>query len=134
MNFFDSFFKKYNDNFGHLAGDECLKKIAKSLSNCLRRASDMIARYGGEEFIVILPNTNSQHAKVTATELKKTIEELNIQHPDGINNIVTVSIGLATATPNGEASATELIQHADQALYDAKENGRNKIVIFDKNQ
>ena len=128
------YFKKYNDHFGHLGGDECLKKIAKTLSDSLRRASDMIARYGGEEFIVILPNTNSQHAKVTADTLKKSIEDLRLEHPDGINKIVTLSIGLSTATPNGEASATELIQNADQALYDAKENGRNQIVIFDKNQ
>lgn len=123
------FFKAYNDNYGHQAGDECLKKIAALLQETLTRTGDILARYGGEEFVVILPETNSDGAKAVAEKLRKKVESAKIPHAvSTINDYVTISLGTATAVPIRKQS-DKLIAAADDALYKAKKNGRNRFEI-----
>lgn len=121
-------FKLYNDNYGHLAGDECLKKIALQLQRNAKRPGDLAARYGGEEFIIILPKTNLQGALAVAREIHTAVNGLAIPHAySPVSNNVTVSLGVATAVPARGNCHQELIKAADQALYRAKQNGRNQI-------
>lgn len=122
------YFKLYNDTYGHQGGDACLKSIAACLKPLLERPGEVLARYGGEEFIVLLPNTDSDGARLAADSVKKQIEELRIPHKASkVNDCVTVSIGVATmiATPGFERN--EMVEHADKALYQAKLAGRNRI-------
>jgi diguanylate cyclase (GGDEF)-like protein len=122
------FFKEYNDNYGHLAGDDCLKLVAQTLESSVRRAGDLVARYGGEEFVVLLPETNLDGAIVVADTLKKEIEALNITHAfSEVADKVSVSMGVTSSSPHVESSQETLIKAADEALYKAKENGRNQI-------
>lgn len=124
------YFKQYNDTYGHLEGDECLKNIASCLKESLHRPSDLLARYGGEEFIMVLPNT--QNALSFAKNILKNIENLEILHKSSnISKFVTVSIGIVTVIPKRDSSALEFLQKADDALYEAKANGRNKAVYHD---
>ena len=125
------FFKAYNDNYGHQAGDECLKKIAGLLQKTLSRTGDILARYGGEEFVVILPGTNSEGAKAVAEKLRGKIESAKIPHAvSTINDYVTISLGMATTIPRRKES-DKLIAAADEALYKAKKKGRNRIELAD---
>ena len=127
------FFKKYNDKFGHPAGDECLRHVADAIKKSAQRCSDISARTGGEEFVVIAQNMNSEQMATLALKIRKAISELKIPHAyNGISNYVTVSMGVASMTPSFDNSFTELYQAADDALYRAKENGRNCIVCGDK--
>nr|WP_224095215.1 diguanylate cyclase [Nostoc sp. MS1] len=128
------YFKAYNDNYGHLAGDKCLIQIARAAQSVLKRPTDLIARYGGEEFIVLLPNTNESGATKVAKLIHKSIEELKIPHKrkNGIEDFVTVSLGVASQVPIIRTSPQELINAADQALYKAKEQGRNRWVCAAK--
>ncbi len=120
-------FKDYNDTYGHQAGDECLKRIAQVIEKTVRRPTDFCARYGGEEFAVILPNTPIDGAMHTAEEIRKNIENLNIE-PDHAKTSYTVTISLGVATADHESlSHEELIKKADDALYRAKKNGRNRV-------
>lgn len=122
-------FKKYNDNNGHLAGDECLKLISQTVKKSFRRVGDFVARYGGEELAVLLPSTNLTNACMLAENTRKNVEALQLYYtglPD--NGVVTVSIGVATITPDPGANPQDLINDADKALYQAKTNGRNKVV------
>jgi len=120
------FFKLYNDNYGHPQGDDCLRAVAKQLKNTLKRPSDLIARYGGEEFALILPNTIS--ARTIAENCRKSIESLNIPHEhSSVAKVVTISIGICSVIPTVKMSSRELIETADQALYLAKDNGRNTV-------
>jgi diguanylate cyclase (GGDEF)-like protein/PAS domain S-box-containing protein len=120
-------FKSYNDHFGHLAGDECLKIVAKTIMGLARRAPDLAARWGGEEFIVLLPETNLSEAWIVAENIRSSVQELAIDHPVArAANVVTVSIGVATW---GYEEAHELISRADKALYAAKNKGRNQVEI-----
>ena len=129
------YFKRYNDTYGHQAGDDCLKRIAKALSRTARRSSDLVARYGGEEFIVALPNTEISGAEMVARDIQARVSRLKIAHSDSpINAFVTLSIGIGTTIPDAERTPRHLIECADQALYDAKENGRNRIVLFSESQ
>jgi len=122
------FFKKFNDHFGHQAGDRCLISIAKALLSCVGRPGDMVARYGGEEFIVILPESNIKSAVKVAKKIKKAVKDLKIHHPDSeVNNYVTISMGIASMDKTRVKNHEALIKSADKALYKAKENGRNKI-------
>ncbi|MGM0501757.1 MAG: diguanylate cyclase [Bacillota bacterium] len=122
------FFKEFNDNYGHLAGDDCLKKIAAVLSETLKRSSDFVARYGGEEFVVILPKTKQDEAVAIAEKLRKKIEEQEIRHEDSsVSEYVTVSVGVATVIVSDSLAANEFIDVADKALYQAKNNGRNQV-------
>jgi|GEM_PF-2962761 len=122
------YFKNYNDNFGHLAGDNCLKKIAKTLENTLKRPGDIVTRYGGEEFAAILPDTNLIGARHVADSLCNAIRNLNIIHPYSSYNQLTLSIGLACRRPNNGELPKSLITAADDALYQAKHAGRNRFV------
>ncbi|MDQ7015092.1 MAG: diguanylate cyclase [Gammaproteobacteria bacterium] len=119
------YFKAFNDHYGHLAGDECLIKIATTLASAFRRPADLVARFGGEEFSVILPNSVESYND--AMRCNELIEGLAIPHVKG--KVVTVSIGVASMVPRLDTPATELIKRADQALYAAKSEGRNRVVL-----
>jgi len=122
------FFKKYNDEKGHLAGDICLKKVAKALMQCVKRPGDFVARYGGEEFAVILPNTNIKGANILAERMRKKIESLNlVDNCMGISKLVTISLGTAAVVPSDKTKAEALFKAADKALYMAKREGRNRV-------
>lgn len=119
-------FKKFNDHYGHLAGDSCLKMVAHTLDNTAQRATDLVARYGGEEFAIILPNVAD--AAVVAEKCRTNIEKEEIAHVESdVADHVTVSIGYATITPTVEMRLITLVNSADGALYKAKNTGRNKI-------
>jgi len=123
------YFKQYNDTYGHLAGDECLKRVAKGLSEVAKRNVDLCARYGGEEFALLLPNTNLMQAVMLAEQCLKNIYGLNIQHKNStICDVVTISAGVASIVPDQETQASFLIQAADEALYRAKDQGRNRLI------
>jgi diguanylate cyclase (GGDEF)-like protein/PAS domain S-box-containing protein len=115
-------FKAYNDHYGHLAGDDCLKQVAKVLSDCAHRASDLVARYGGEEFIILLPNTEASGALTLAELMQTEIAALNIPHgASPTQPYVTFSIGIAAITPPTHLSPDAAIAAADHALYQAKQ-------------
>jgi diguanylate cyclase (GGDEF)-like protein len=122
------YFKSYNDANGHLAGDECLKKVAKTLWESVRRPSDLLARYGGEEFAALLPNTEIGGALRLAETMNSRIQAMSVIHPDSrAGNRLTVSIGVASMVPQRNSSQLDLIKAADDALYKAKREGRNCV-------
>ncbi|XDD48927.1 diguanylate cyclase [Leptospira sp. WS92.C1] len=124
-------FKLYNDTYGHQAGDHCLKQVALAIRDCARRAGDLAARYGGEEFAIILPETTESNAVIVSRNILERVEKLSIPHSASkTDSIVTVSIGMATLSPNPENSIVELIERADKALYLAKEEGRNCLRFY----
>jgi diguanylate cyclase (GGDEF)-like protein len=127
-------FKAYNDYYGHQAGDECLRRVAECLSRCARRPLDVTARYGGEEFAVILYDARRSHAEEAARRIRDGIEALGIEHAacPGPLKRLTVSIGVACVEPLPGRSCFGFIQFADEALYAAKERGRDRVVILDK--
>jgi diguanylate cyclase (GGDEF)-like protein/PAS domain S-box-containing protein len=123
------FFKLYNDNYGHQAGDECLKKVAGAISTTACRSTDLAARYGGEEFVVVLPGTDLDGAMIIAERIRNNVNELKIIHEkSNVNDYVTLSLGVAAVIPGHDHIAEDLIVRADQALYEAKESGRNRFV------
>ncbi len=120
-------FKSFNDHYGHLQGDQCLTQIAQQLKSVVQRPRDFVARFGGEEFIVILPSIQPEGLVVVAERLKQAIDHLNITHDySNASNIVTVSMGLAWGEPDKSYLPTEMIAAADEALYSAKDAGRNR--------
>lgn len=122
-------FKLFNDTYGHQAGDDCLKKVAGALKNSAHRPTDLVARFGGEEFAIILAGTDWQGALSVAEQTVENIKELKIPHSTSkTNNFVTISLGVATIFAEFGMSETELIKVADEALYQAKETGRNRII------
>ncbi len=124
------FFKSYNDHFGHQAGDRCLIQVAGALNSALRRPGDLAARYGGEEFAVILPETDEAGAMLIAETIRQRVESLRIPHaPTAGNLFVTVSLGVSTLRPHGGTLANELVSQADAALYQAKNDGRNRVKL-----
>jgi diguanylate cyclase (GGDEF)-like protein len=125
------FFKKYNDHYGHQAGDECLKNVGQVLSVCARRATDFAARYGGEEFVMIAADSNEERACQLAQSVRQSIEALAIPHEQSPMGHVTVSLGVAVVTPLAGQSFETLLRQADEALYRAKNNGRNRIEVAD---
>ncbi len=122
-------FKAYNDNFGHLSGDECLKAIADSIHDGIMRVSDCAFRYGGEEFAILLSGSDGKEALHVAHSIKDVIFRSRLPRNDNHGDYVTVSIGLSTIYPRSGDSADELIKQADAAMYRAKENGRNRICV-----
>ncbi|MDM5113848.1 GGDEF domain-containing protein [Aeromonas salmonicida] len=122
-------FKQFNDHYGHLAGDSCLRALAQALSQSGRRAGELVARYGGEEFVILLPSMNMQTAFATAQHLHRLILTLALPRADSPLGIVTVSFGVASLQPSTTQSAIELVQQADAALYHAKLAGRNCIAL-----
>jgi diguanylate cyclase (GGDEF)-like protein len=122
-------FKQFNDAYGHQVGDECLKAVARSLSCGTRRPADLVARYGGEEFAAVLPDTDQEGATSVAESMRRSIEELAITHRhSSAAPVVTISVGIATTTPDraDDGGFASLLKCADQALYGAKRNGRNR--------
>lgn len=126
------FFKKYNDTYGHLAGDDCLCQVALSASKVIKRPRDTLARYGGEEFAVILPDTDPKGASTCAEWIRHEIENLSISHMSSqISSFVTASIGISTISPHLTLSTSQqLIKEADLALYQAKREGRNCVKVW----
>jgi len=126
------FFKPYNDTYGHLNGDDCLKQVANILSETLKRPADLVARYGGEEFAVILPNTGARGVATMAKAMRAKVEALEIEHTSSlVSERLTISLGVATTMPSRSSLPSELVSAADQALYQAKKEGRNKVKISD---
>ena len=125
-------FKDYNDRYGHQAGDECLRAVAVSLSQCARRPLDFVARYGGEEFAVVLYEASREYVAEVLTRIQRSVAELNIPHEaSAVASRLTVSIGAAFVLPTANRTLEGLIQLADEALYSAKEQGRNRVVVMD---
>ncbi|SDC21047.1 PAS domain S-box-containing protein/diguanylate cyclase (GGDEF) domain-containing protein [Paenibacillus sp. UNCCL117] len=125
------YFKKFNDNCGHQEGDICLKQVAEALKRAAKRPGDLIARYGGEEFVIVLPITDAQGAAYVAEQLRQEVERLHIPHPSSdVSAFVTASLGHATMIPARDLSPRELLVRADQALYTAKQEGRNRSRAF----
>ena len=123
------YFKQYNDTYGHVMGDGCLKKVARALNETLSRPTDLVARYGGEEFAAVLPQTGEEGALRVAERMQMAIAHLKIPHASSsINPYVTLSIGVASAIPQPPRSPASLVDEADQLLYRAKQQGRNRIV------
>jgi diguanylate cyclase (GGDEF)-like protein len=123
------FFKRYNDHYGHQAGDDCLRQLANTFQGCLKRPADLVARYGGEEFVCLLPDTNAQGAMRVAESLRLAVMACEIPHAESTaHTCVTVSLGLATLDPEQPIAAAELLKQADQRLYLAKAQGRNRVV------
>lgn len=122
------YFKLYNDHYGHQAGDECLKAVAGQLKRSAPRASDVVARYGGEEFVLALGETDMDGAIWVANHFRQRIEDLNMAHINSELGHVTVSCGVAAVKPSDSVSLATLLQSADYALYQAKEQGRNRVV------
>jgi diguanylate cyclase (GGDEF)-like protein len=121
-------FKQFNDYFGHPMGDECLKGVARALQKITHRPEDLVARLGGEEFSILLPNTDSIGALMRAEQYRETIENLKIRHTqNNPNAFVTISIGVATLQAHTFDNVASLLKAADDALYQAKHQGRNRI-------
>lgn len=120
-------FKDYNDIYGHQAGDECLRSVAQAISLALKRPGDFCARYGGEEFVVILPNTHTDGARLIAEEIRRAVYQLKRPHKRSPEAVVTISLGVATGNADCRIIHEDLLKRADQALYLAKANGRNRV-------
>lgn len=122
------YFKEYNDRYGHIRGDECLRQVARALRHAATRPADFIARFGGEEFVLVLPQTDAHSALVVAERCRTKIAEQQIDH-DGsdVEDLLTVSIGVGTIVPGPEDALVEFIERVDRALYQAKQNGRNRV-------
>jgi diguanylate cyclase (GGDEF)-like protein len=124
-------FKAFNDCYGHQAGDDCLRRVAAALSSAGRRPADLAARYGGEEFAMVLPGTDLEGAVDVAKAVSRVIGGLAIPHArSAVDPSVTLSQGIVSLIPENETISEHLIQHADQALYQAKQQGRNRYVVF----
>jgi len=127
------YFKKYNDCYGHIAGDICLRHIAKALMRAVTRPADLVARYGGEEFGIILPNTNTEGAIRVAERIQAEVKQLQILHSQSeVSAYITMSLGISSQIPHQEISTEKSIAAADRALYLAKQQGRNTYCICDR--
>jgi diguanylate cyclase (GGDEF)-like protein len=125
-------FKPYNDRYGHQAGDVVLRKVAHAIQGCVRRPLDLVARYGGEEFTAILYDTDAGRTESAAERIRKAVEELAIEHRGSrVGSVLTISIGAAVIAPDPRRSPSGALQLADEALYRAKSNGRNRVEIMD---
>ncbi len=127
------FFKLYNDYYGHQGGDDCLKMVAKTLADTIKRSVDFVARYGGEEFAAVLPNTDLPGATTVAQNMQDAIAKCNIKHENSkIGKLLTISMGVATLVPQKGSDCSRLIKLADDALYQAKDQGRDCIKVASK--
>lgn len=121
------FFKPFNDNYGHAAGDRVLKEVARALTSVLNRPADMVARYGGEEFALLFPETGAHGVGSVAERARNAVEQLGIIHEHSpVSEYVTISVGIAGVVPEGE-EFEGLVRAADDRLYQAKEEGRNRV-------
>ncbi|MEM6432745.1 MAG: diguanylate cyclase, partial [Cyanobacteria bacterium P01_D01_bin.115] len=125
------FFKQFNDTYGHQVGDDCLYQVAQAALAAVNRSSDLVARYGGEEFAVILANTELKGAYTIAQRIRDNIVQLNLPHASSpVHTVVTASLGVSAIVPSPETLPNVLIRQADQALYSAKQAGRNNCQCF----
>lgn len=125
------YFKQYNDSYGHQSGDDCLRQVAQAIASVVKRPADLVARYGGEEFSVILPNTLLEGATEVATKIQAAVAQLAISRASANENTyVTLSIGIASMVPSVRSTPDRLIAAADQALYAAKAQGRNRYCVW----
>ncbi|MBB6480556.1 sensor domain-containing diguanylate cyclase [Spirochaeta isovalerica] len=125
------YFKKYNDTYGHQAGDRCLKEVGAILKSSIRRSSDMVIRYGGEEFLLILPATPISGGLMIANKIQERLEKKSLEHKSSeIYRRVTMSLGISSGFPNSDNNLDQLIEQADSALYESKEAGRNRITLY----
>jgi two-component system, chemotaxis family, response regulator WspR len=138
------FFKKYNDQYGHLQGDDCLRKVANALASVIKRPADLVARYGGEEFVVLLPDTQPEGVDFIAEQLRASVETISLPHaksdvpprlplPTHNGSVVTISLGSTVVAPVDEQGYLQLIEAADRGLYAAKAAGRNRhnVIVAD---
>lgn len=124
-------FKKYNDIYGHVKGDRCLHDVAQAMAKCIHRPGDMVARYGGEEFAIILPETTLEAAKEVAEKCRQAVQDMKLEHKgNSMYGVITVSMGVACVVPEEGLTYGELIEMADQALYESKEKGRNRVTLY----
>jgi diguanylate cyclase (GGDEF)-like protein len=129
------YFKIYNDLYGHQAGDDCLKKVAGTIARCAKRPFDFSARYGGEEFVLVLYGPPQDYARALPEQIRRDVMDLAIEHQGSeVGNFVTVSVGVALAHPSSGRSLTGAIQTADEAMYQAKQEGRNRVVFKDASE
>ncbi|RME64616.1 MAG: GGDEF domain-containing protein [Caldilineae bacterium] len=127
-------FKKFNDRYGHVAGDQCLQQVARALQWIIQRAADSVARYGGEEFVYLLPESDEKALEVVAERARSAVEQLGIPHAGSrAAPIVTISLGGAVTIPSSSQKPDEMLRHADQALYQAKKEGRNRFCLYPHN-
>ncbi len=125
------FFKKYNDHYGHLAGDECLKTVAATLKKSLARDDDFVARYGGEEFVLVLPNTDEAGVGIVAARLLENVRAAQMPHAkNDAAEIVTISLGGVSGPVNASACGADFLRRADEALYQSKRDGRNRFTFL----
>jgi len=123
-------FKRFNDHYGHVAGDECLRKVAHLLAGCVRRAGELLARYGGEEFVLLLPGADMEHARDLAERCLQAIHRAHIPHGSSPTcDHVTFSIGVAQVYPAGARDPEGLVNAADTAMYRAKMDGRARFEV-----
>lgn len=125
------YFKSYNDYYGHVAGDECLKRVAETMNGLARRPADVVARFGGDEFGMVLPDTDAEGGRLMAENLRRRIEELNLPHAASPLGVVTVSAGCATLVPGAQEAPAALLSATDSALYTAKRRGRNRVATVE---
>ena len=123
-------FKQYNDVFGHLEGDECLRTLARLISAAVEQSPALAARYGGEEFAVLLPGMDAENARLVAESIRETIAAERLPHPTGPRGIQTVSLGAAAAIPARDEGPSVLVKRADEALYCAKLGGRDQVSVL----
>lgn len=129
------YFKEFNDNYGHIFGDDCIVSVAQAIQGVLNRPSDMVARYGGDEFIVVLPDTDRDGAEKISKTIYKTIESLDIVHEySKVSNAVTITMGIYVNKASREHEVLDFIKRADEALYKAKNSGRNRYKFHESNQ
>ena len=122
------FFKQYNDCYGHIQGDDCLKQVAQALSSAATRSRDFFARFGGEEFVMLLPETDASAAIKIAERCQQLMMKLQISHQESeVSQLLTISIGLGTIVPSPKDEIVDFVEQVDQALYRAKECGRNRV-------
>lgn len=126
-------FKRYNDHYGHLMGDDCLRRLAQALGTSVNRPGDLVARYGGEEFVILAPNTDSAGLAEIAQRLQNALSQQALAHDTSPYGRVTVSIGLASMAPSAAYTPQVLIERADAALYRAKSQGRNRVHEYSSN-
>lgn len=124
------YFKRYNDYYGHQGGDDCLRQVALAMSRAVKRPADLLARYGGEEFVVILPNTEIEGAASVAQAIREEMQQLKMPHAQSdVSEYVSLSLGVSSVNPSQNLAPETLIATADEALYEAKKQGRNRFII-----
>lgn len=123
-------FKLYNDTYGHLAGDACLRQLAETIHHSVREQCDFTARFGGEEFCVVMPDTDLATAREIAERIRAAVEALQLPHAGSARGHVTVSIGVASSAQSQASCEEDLVGNADKALYEAKRRGRNRVETF----